>query len=100
MASNYRKDSFLRGAEVIENRFLGRNTPPRILRTPQDEVYTIDHSYDQRPDLLAHKLYGNSRFWWVFAQRNPDVLRDPIRDFAAGTKIVISPLSAVENALR
>jgi hypothetical protein len=98
--SNYRKDSFLRGASVIDNRFLGVNNLPRILRTAEDEIYEIDHSYDQRPDLLAHKLYGNSRLWWVFSQRNPDVLRDPIRDFSAGTRIVVPPRSAVENALK
>lgn len=54
-----------------------------------DLLYTIDSRYHWRPDLLAHKIYNNSNLWWVFVQRNLDVLRDPIFDFTTGTKIYI-----------
>ena len=37
----------------------------------------------------AYDLYGDRRFWWVFAQRNMNVLKDPVYDFVAGTKIYL-----------
>tara|TARA_B110000503_G_scaffold143116_1_gene242660 strand:- start:32457 stop:32756 length:300 start_codon:yes stop_codon:yes gene_type:complete len=54
-----------------------------------DILYEITPAYTYRPDLLAHDLYGKKELWWVFAQRNVDVLKDPIFDFIAGTKIYL-----------
>ena len=54
-----------------------------------DIWYQIDKVYEYRPDLLAGDLYGNSGLWWVFAQRNPDIIQDPIYDFKAGRSIYI-----------
>lgn len=34
-----------------------------------DDVYIITNSSD-RLDLLAHKYYGNTRYWWVIAVVN------------------------------
>jgi hypothetical protein len=42
-----------------------------------DFLYKLEPQYTHRPDLLAHDLYGNSKLWWVFIQRNMDVLQDP-----------------------
>jgi hypothetical protein len=56
---------------------------------PDDFLFTITASYSFRPDLLAHDLYGDASLWWVFIQRNLDVLQDPIFDFTPGTKIYI-----------
>lgn len=56
---------------------------------PDDVSYTIDNFYQYRPDVLAHDLYGDSKLWWVFARRNPNVLKDPIFDFRAGVTIYI-----------
>tara|TARA_Y100000748_G_C15106120_1_gene336358 strand:- start:48 stop:347 length:300 start_codon:yes stop_codon:yes gene_type:complete len=52
-----------------------------------DQVYTIERTYAYRPDLLAFDLYGSPRLWWVFAQRNPDEIEDPIYDFKPGVTI-------------
>jgi hypothetical protein len=52
-----------------------------------DPIYVIESQYTYRPDLLAHDIYGNSKLWWVFAQRNMDVIVDPIYDFVAGVSI-------------
>lgn len=54
-----------------------------------DIVYEIETQYTYRPDLLAYDLYGDHRLWWVFAQRNMNVLKDPVYDFVAGTKIYL-----------
>jgi hypothetical protein len=60
-----------------------------ITPKPADVLYTIDKVYENRPDLLAFDLYGSSALWWVFAQRNPNTIQDPIYDFKAGRSIYI-----------
>jgi len=42
-------------------------------------------------------LYGTSKYWWIFAKRNPDRIEDPIRDFTAGTKIIIPSKNQIDN---
>lgn len=54
-----------------------------------DVLYEITTAYTHRPDLLAYDLYGKKELWWVFAQRNMDVIKDPVYDFVAGTKIYL-----------
>ena len=56
---------------------------------PDDFLYTIEAQYAGRPDLLAYDLYDNAALWWVFTQRNLDVIQDPIFDFTPGTQIYI-----------
>ena len=73
---------------------------PRTLTAEADDVtYTIDTIYAYRPDLLAFDLYGSPRLWWVFAQRNPNALKDPVFDFVAGKRIFLPKLSTLKNAL-
>lgn len=63
--------------------------PPTITVSDNDEVYTIESKYNERPDLLAYDLYGSSKVWWIFMYRNPDVLIDGVSDFLAGKEIFI-----------
>ena len=56
---------------------------------PDDFLYTIENQYKFRADLLAYDLYGNRKLWWVFMQRNMNVLKDPVFDFLPGTRIYI-----------
>ena len=73
---------------------------PRTITAEQDDVlYTIDRTYAYRPDLLAYDLYGTPRLWWVFAQRNPDTIEDPIYDFAPGVTIQLPKLSNLKSNL-
>ena len=53
----------------------------------QQRFLIIQQKYDRRPDLLAHDLYGNSRFWWIFVHYNRNTIKDPIMDFTSGKKI-------------
>lgn len=63
---------------------------PRPVPVAGDDIlYTITPSYTRRPDLLAYDLYGKRELWWVFAQRNPDIIKDPVYDFVAGTQIYL-----------
>ena len=64
-----------------------------------DFLYTIEAQYKYRPDLLAYDLYGEASLWWVFIQRNLDVLQDPIYDFVPGTKIYIPKNSSLRTVL-
>jgi hypothetical protein len=66
---------------------------------PDDFLYTIQAQYTYRPDLLAHDLYGSSSLWWVFMQRNLDVIQDPILDFVPGTQIYIPKNSSLRTVL-
>jgi len=73
---------------------------PRTITADQDDTsYTIDRIYAYRPDLLAYDLYGTPRLWWVFAQRNPDVIEDPIYDFTIGKTIQLPKMSNLKNDL-
>lgn len=60
-----------------------------IPRAGDDVLYEITPPYSYRPDLLAFDLYGSKELWWVFAQRNIDILKDPVFDFVAGTRIYL-----------
>lgn len=64
-----------------------------------DQSYTIERTYAYRPDLLAYDLYGTPRFWWVFAQRNPDQIEDPIYDFKPGVTIQLPKASNINSDL-
>jgi hypothetical protein len=98
--ANFRPDSFLRNAEMLNDRFLDVNLLPSIAKSDDDDLYIIDYVYDERPDLLAFALYENPRLWWVFALRNPDVLVDPLRDFKPGTQIYLPSAYAVDLILK
>ena len=73
---------------------------PRTITAEQDDQsYTIERTYAYRPDLLAFDLYGTPRLWWVFAQRNPDQIEDPIYDFKPGVTIQLPKPSNVSRDL-
>ena len=71
----------------------------KIPKYASDELYEIPMEYNYRPDLLAYKLYGSSRLWWVFAARNPSALKDPLFHFVAGNKIYLPSKSTLNSAL-
>jgi hypothetical protein len=60
-----------------------------IPKLASDAEYKIGVVYKYRPDMLAHDLYGSSSLWWVFAVRNPNVIKDPIFDFFPGQTIYL-----------
>mgnify|MGYP001331834322 CR=1 FL=1 len=73
--------------------------PRPITSEDDDQSYTIERTYAYRPDLLAFDLYGSPRLWWVFAQRNPDQIEDPIYDFAPGVTIQLPKAANIRNDL-
>lgn len=71
-----------------------------VLPNDLDVLYTVEAKYENRPDLLSFDLYGSPRYWWVFALRNPNVIKDPIYDMKPGISIILSPKSALPGAPR
>ena len=73
--------------------------PRTITAEADDQSYTIERTYAYRPDLLAFDLYGTPRLWWVFAQRNPNEIEDPIYDFKPGVTIQLPKPANVSKDL-
>jgi hypothetical protein len=83
----------------IRKTYLDIWVPRTIPARDDDFEYTILPQYNYRPDLLAYDVYGNPKLWWVFAQRNKDILIDPIFDFRVGTTIKLPRKSSLLSAL-
>lgn len=64
-----------------------------------DVLFEITNTYENRPDLLAYDLYQDSGLWWVFAVRNKSVIKDPIFDMKAGTKIYLPKITTIKKTL-
>ena len=70
-----------------------------IPASSDDPQYTIETQYTHRPDLLAYDYYGTSKLWWVFAQRNMDIIKDPVYDMVAGTTIFLPKPDSLKRIL-
>jgi hypothetical protein len=70
-----------------------------IPKSADDILFTINTTFQYRPDLLAYDLYGDAGLWWVFYQRNPNTLTAPPTDFAAGVIIYLPRIAALKSAL-
>lgn len=87
------------------NTAISTNSELEILKirpVPADDddfLYKIEPQYTHRPDLLAFDLYGTSKLWWVFAQRNMDVLKDPVFDMEPGVEIFLPKSSELKKTL-
>ena len=85
--------------DVVNNNFLDIMSNRPIPMQPSDVYWEITSVYEYRPDLLAYDLYSDSRLWWVFAQRNPNRLKDPYFDFTTGTGIYLPKMDMLRQVL-
>jgi hypothetical protein len=83
----------------LNDYYLDVMTNRPIPRESDDIVFTINATYSNRPDLLAYDLYEHADLWWVFAQRNPNVLVNPLNDFKTGTVIFLPKISTLRSVL-
>jgi hypothetical protein len=81
------------------NLYLDLLTIRPIPAEDDDYYYQIETQYKFRPDLLAFDLYQDPKLWWVFTQRNMDIIKDPIYDFDAGVKIYLPKKSNLQKYL-
>lgn len=70
-----------------------------IPKEDDDLLFTINLTYQYRPDLLSYDLYGTAALWWVFYQRNPNTLQAPPLDFAVGTQIFLPKVATLRSTL-
>jgi hypothetical protein len=90
MTTIYRPDSNFRNNRIVNGKYL--SITDELVSNKADVVTSpliVEAKYDQRPDVLANDLYGNSRLWWVFAEFNQDKLVDPILDLKAGMELQV-----------
>lgn len=90
MTVKYNSDSIYRNTDIVNNKYLDVMDPV-ITDISVYDTYDlkIDAKYNNRPDLLAHDLFANAKLWWVFAEFNQDILKDPIIDFKSGITISV-----------
>jgi len=69
-----------------------------VVPSPNDVLYQIPATYQHRPDLLSFDVYGTTGYWWVFAVRNPDTIKDPIYDLVVGINIYLPAKAGLPNA--
>lgn len=74
---------------IIGGKVLDVQTKRYLYKDPFDVEYIIETKYDRRPDLYSYDIYGTSKWWWIFAERNPNIIKDPINDFKAGVTIYV-----------
>ena len=86
--------------DTKENNLYLEMWEPRPIPSADDDFqYTIQPQYSYRPDLLAYDIYGTASLWWVFTQRNLDVIQDPIFDFVPGVQIYLPKSSSLKAVL-
>lgn len=96
--ANYSKLSPWRNTETYSD-YLSFLRVRTVSAEPDDFFYKIEPQYMYRPDLLSFDLYGTPKLWWVFMQRNIDVMQDPIFDFKPGLSIYIPKKSSLFSSL-
>jgi len=99
MATVYSATSPYYSTSVVNNLYLDVMQNRSVPYNATDVYWEITLTYNMRPDLLAYDLYGDSRLWWVFAQRNPNRLKDPVFDFVQGISIYIPDITNLKTAL-
>ena len=79
--------------------YLDVMTDRPIPKEADDISFTINTTYQYRPDLLAFDLYGTGNLWWVFYQRNPNTLTAPPLDFVVGKQIFLPKGDVLKQVL-
>jgi len=97
--ATYTKSSPYFNTIVTESGELGFLKIRPVPAEDDDVLYTIEPQFQHRPDLLSYTLYGSRNLWWVFAQRNLDVIQDPVYDIEAGTQIYLPKSSSLKAVL-
>jgi hypothetical protein len=95
----YGSNSMYFDTPIVKNQYLGVMVDRPLPKLIDDLSMTINETYNLRPDLLAFDLYGDASLWWVFAQRNPNQLQDPLFDFVTGTTIYLPQASTLQTVL-
>ena len=105
MKIQYDTDSVYKNTNIVDNKYLDI-MEPIISDVTIYDLYslTLESKYNERPDMLAYDyrgvhsmstdmlaydLFSNANLWWIFAEFNQDLLKDPIIDFKSGLTIQV-----------
>lgn len=72
------------GIPTIRMRYLDRSYPPN------SQYYTIVEG--DTIDYLAYRFYGDSQYWWLLVDVNPELGNYLFDDLPKGMLIVVPPL--------
>lgn len=97
--ATYTKTSPWGNTQVINGQYLDILRIRPVPAASDDVLYTVEPQYTHRPDLLAYDVYGNAKLWWVFSQRNMDILKDPVFDLVPGVSIFLPKSSQLQKYL-
>jgi len=97
--ANYTSTSAWNKTKTVNGQYLDVLAIRPVPAESDDVLYTIEVQYTHRPDLLAYDLYGDKDLWWIFAQRNMDVIKDPIYDIEAGVQIYLPKGEKLQRVL-
>lgn len=97
--ANYSSNSPWHITTIRNNQYLDILNIRPIPAQDDDILYRVQTQYAYRPDLLAYDLYGSKDLWWVFAQRNLNVLKDPVNDLVPGVEIFLPKGDALSRQL-
>jgi hypothetical protein len=86
-------------ATAFKSSYLDVLTLRDIPINKNDAYFEVTSKYENRPDLLANDIYGDSKLWWVFAVRNKSIIKDPIYDLQAGIGIYIPQISTLRKVI-
>lgn len=95
----YSRKSPYFNATGLRGKYLDVLSLPTIPKLADDVLYTVPASYKWRPDLLSFDLYNTSELWWVFAMRNPNLIKDPVFDLVPGIQIYIPKQSNLSSLI-
>lgn len=96
--ATYRNTSVLYNTPIIDKWYLGYYVHRIILPKPDDIfVPSLDKKYMYRPDNLSYDMYGIRDYYWVFASRNMDIIKDPIWDMVEGISFYIPKITSIKS---
>jgi hypothetical protein len=88
--ATYGSDSLYRNTNIVGEKYLDHlNVDSIDIDNTTTKNIKLELKHQNKPDLLAHELYGNAKLWWVFPLFNQDKLKDPIIDFKEGVTIKV-----------
>jgi len=97
--ASYTSTSPWHKTNIVRGQYLDVLTIRPVPAESDDVLYTIEVQYTHRPDLLAYDMYGDKNLWWVFAQRNMNIIKDPIYDIEAGVEIYVPKGEKLQRVL-
>lgn len=95
MTIKYKNTSPFFLTQIVNSSYLGFYSPRNFRLDGTEETIKIESKYENRPDLLAHEIYGTVELWWVFMVANPDKIVDSLTDMVAGLEILIPRREAI-----